>query len=541
MAKTSNRYRKKDKQEERKIFRAGIYTRLSNERTESYRAKSYSIESQIYYCEDYAKKENIEIAEVYKDYEYSGTNFDRPAYQRMMEDVRSGKINCIIIRDLSRLGREHIEMGRLIDKVFPFLGVRFISVTDKFDTEKKMNSNKSFEVMLKNIINDMYSKDISTKIISSKHQRAKDGYFIGSVPPYGYKINKTSLGQILEPDVNTAPILKYIFDLAEEGKSQLEIEAILNDKRFSSPMVYYKTGRMKQEDGDIPWTVGTICKLLRNETYTGSLYQGKKRQNLAKGQKQRTTDETEWIVCKDSHEAIVSKEQFDKVQRVRKKNLEESYFSYPQRNLRRESENRYKGIIFYEPTGKEMYRRYRILADKSDLYYIFVNEFRKVEKGTRVIVWESEIDQVVKETISMILQKTGDRKERFERIKVSFQMEKDFLESKLSNLKQKTREINANIRRFYEQYATGITTKEEYIESRKNERRNLSFYKDEILKLSEEIDRLPITQRKAENFLTDLHRAKSKRKLTRELLLALIKRINVRDKENIEIVFTFRL
>ena len=145
MARTSRRFEeKKENINNRTQYRAGIYTRLSNDRTESWRDKSSSIETQTLSCKEYALKENIQVVEVYMDYEYSGTNFNRPEFQNMMQAIRERKINCIIIKDLSRLGREYLEMGRLIDKVFPFLGVRFISVNDNLDTIMEMYSKKSF-------------------------------------------------------------------------------------------------------------------------------------------------------------------------------------------------------------------------------------------------------------------------------------------------------------------------------------------------------------------------------------------------------------
>lgn len=251
MARTSKRYVEvKEEQKERSIYKAAIYTRLSNDRTEEWRAKSSSIETQVLSCKEYALNENIEIVSIYTDYEYSGTNFDRPEFQQMMDDIKGRRINCIIIRDLSRLGREYLEMGRLIDKVFPFLGVRFISVSDKVDTIKEIDSKKSFEVTLKNIINDMYAKDISVKIKTSKHNRARNGYFIGSVPPFGYKVLKLKEGQKLEVDENVSHIIKEIFKLSLEGKSQYDVTKYLNEKGYTTAMTYYKTGRLYREEGD---------------------------------------------------------------------------------------------------------------------------------------------------------------------------------------------------------------------------------------------------------------------------------------------------
>lgn len=266
MARTSRRFEeKKEITNNRTQYRAGIYTRLSNERTESWRDKSSSIETQTLTCQEYALKENIQVVEVYTDYEYSGTNFNRPEFQNMMQAIRERKINCIIIKDLSRLGREYLEMGRLIDKVFPFLGVRFISVNDNLDTIKEMDSKKSFEVTIKNIINDMYAKDISVKIKTTKMNRAKNGFFIGSLPPYGYKVIKEEGGQRLEVDKNVRFIVEEIFALTLEGKSQLEVAKHINEKRYATPMTYYRTGRIYRIDDDPQWHVGSLGKMLSNQ------------------------------------------------------------------------------------------------------------------------------------------------------------------------------------------------------------------------------------------------------------------------------------
>lgn len=307
MPRTAKRYLPQEvKPEQVQAYRAGIYVRLSNERHESWRAKSSSPQTQEELCRAYALQEAIDVVEVYLDYEYSGTNFNRPAYQQMMQAVRERKINCILIKDLSRLGREHLEMGRLIDKVFPFLGVRFISVNDHLDTAKGVDSNKSFEVMLKNIINDMYAKDISAKILSTKHQRSKDGYFIGSVPPYEYRVEKTKLSQKLVPDENTAPVLRHIYQMALDGKAQLEIARTLNREGVTSPMVYFRTGRMKAEAGDAEWNVGGLGKILTNPAYTGKLVQGVRLQNLGKGQKQHKMAPEDYIVTEHAHEDSLS-------------------------------------------------------------------------------------------------------------------------------------------------------------------------------------------------------------------------------------------
>ena len=191
MACTKNRYRTEETETTQVItYRTGIYIRLSKERIESGRNKSQSLETQENLARTFAKDKGLMVAKIYNDYEYSGTKFNRPAFQEMMEDVKKGLINCILIRDLSRLGRDYIEMGRLVDKVFPFLGVRFISINDNLDTLNGLEEKKLFEVEIKNLVNDLYSKDISKKVTASHIYQASHGYYIGSFAPYGYQLHK---------------------------------------------------------------------------------------------------------------------------------------------------------------------------------------------------------------------------------------------------------------------------------------------------------------------------------------------------------------
>lgn len=340
-----------------------------------------------------------------------------------MQDIRERRINCIIIRDLSRLGREYLEMGRLIDKVFPFLGVRFISVNDKVDTVKDLDSKKSFEVTLKNIVNDMYAKDISVKIKTSKHNRARNGYFIGSVPPYGYKVVKLKEGQKLEVDGNVRFIVEEMFRLTLEGKSQYEVAKHFNTKGYATGMVYYKTGRIYRQDGDPQWNKATISKMLTNRAYTGTLVQGVKQQNLAKGMKQQFVDESQYIVYENAHEPIISKEDFEKVLQGRADRLKNNAFGAEMHNFERDYENRYKGLIFNNATGKELYRRTRIYGINHDrLYYSFQNDTftGKIDNEVRVFIMERELDKAMSEKVADFITKATSKAKLIERVSKRF-------------------------------------------------------------------------------------------------------------------------
>lgn len=546
MARTSKRYiEKKSEKTERKVFKAGIYTRLSNERTEEWREKSYSIETQILSCKEYALKENIDVLEVYTDYEYSGTNFERPSFQNMMQDIRDRRINCIIIRDLSRLGREYLEMGRLIDKVFPFLGVRFISVNDKLDTVKETDSKKSFEVTLKNIINDMYAKDISVKIKTSKHNRARNGYFIGSVPPYGYKIKKSKEGQKLVIDENIRFIVEEMFDLTLQGKSQYEVAKHFNEKGYAPGMIYYKTGRVYREDDDPEWNKGTISKMLTNPAYTGTLVQGVKQQNLAKGIKQHFVDESQYIICENAHEAIISKEVHERILQERRERKKNHVFSSPMHNFEnRDYENRFKGLVINNNTGKELNRRTRIYGKNKDrLYYSFQNErfSGSIKPEKSVFIMERDLDQAISDKISEFIMKTTSKTKFVNRIKARFNNAIDTFKKDIENLKRKNLNEENIIQRSYEEYSLGKIDRDEYLLKREIAQSHMSTFDNEISAIEVNISKLKKERLKSTKWINDLYASKNLEKLPGDLIPSLIEKIIVYDKHEFEIVFKFNI
>ena len=546
MARTSKRYiEKKSEKTERKVFKAGIYTRLSNERTEEWREKSYSIETQILSCKEYALKENIDVLEVYTDYEYSGTNFERPSFQNMMQDIRDRRINCIIIRDLSRLGREYLEMGRLIDKVFPFLGVRFISVNDKLDTVKETDSKKSFEVTLKNIINDMYAKDISVKIKTSKHNRARNGYFIGSVPPYGYKIKKTKEGQKLVIDENVRFIVEEMFDLTLQGKSQYEVAKHFNEKGYAPGMIYYKTGRVYRQDDDPEWNKGTISKMLTNPAYTGTLVQGVKQQNLAKGIKQHFVDESQYIICENAHEAIISKEAHERILRERQERKKNHVFSSPMHNFEnRDYENRFKGLVINNNTGKELNRRTRIYGKNRDrLYYSFQNErfSGSIKPEKSVFIMERDLDQAISDKISEFIMKTTSKTKFVNRIKARFNKAIDNFKNDIENLKRKNLNEENIIQKAYEEYSLGKIDRDEYLLRREIAQSHMSTFDNEISAIEVNISKLKKERLKSTKWINDLYASKNLEKLPGDLIHSLIEKIIVYDKHEFEIVFKFNI
>lgn len=545
MARTSKRYiRKNEEQAQKAFYKAGIYTRLSSERKEEWREKSSSIETQVLCCKEYALKENIKVVNIYTDYEYSGTNFERPQFQEMMQHIRERRINCIIIRDLSRLGREYLEMGRLIDKVFPFLGVRFISVNDKVDTVKDLDSKKSFEVTLKNIVNDMYAKDISVKIKTSKHNRARNGYFIGSVPPYGYKVVKLKEGQKLEVDENVRFIVEEMFQLTLEGKSQYEVAKHFNTKGYATGMVYYKTGRIYRQDGDPQWNKGTISKMLTNRAYTGTLVQGVKQQNLAKGMKQQYVDKSQHIIYENAHEPIISKEDFEKVLQRRADRLKNNAFGAEMHNFERDYENRYKGLIFNNATGKELYRRTRIYGINHDrLHYSFQNDTctGKIDNEVRVFIMERDLDKAMSEKVAEFIIKATSKTKLIERVSKRFSESIGKLNKDISKLKIKTEKEEFLIQKAYEEYSLGKIDREVYSLKREIALSHIATINNEVIAIEKVVKDLERDNKTSIKWIKDVFSAKKVEKLPADLIHSLVEKIIVYGNHNFEIIFKFNM
>ena len=520
-------------------FRAGIYTRLSQERTEEWRNKSSSIETQIEICQEYANKENMNLVKVYTDYEYSGTNFDRPGYIEMMDDVRSGLINCIIIRDLSRLGREHLEMGRLVDKVFPFLGVRFISVVDKIDTERGIDAKLSFEMLIKNLINDMYAKDIGYKVKTSKRLNAKQGFFIGSTPPFGYKVVEKDGGRKLEPDEVSMKVVERIFTRYVAGENTLKIAKELNEDNISTSSAYNKTGNIAREPGDPQWRKGTIANMLRQRVYTGCLVQGTK-ENVPgrKSGHYRQKPKDEWIIVENSHEAIIPNDLFLAAQGILDNNKKKDHFKITRHDMKREPINKYKGVIFDANTNLSL-RRNSIRSNKRDAkfyYYKFTNEENNgmIVETPYISMMEEDIDELVIKKLRSVLSIDASGADCKDRIIEISKMETELAEKHRKSFSLKISKLNSDLKKLYEGYSLGKIEKEDYLEEREYNRKSLTTYEKQLSNLDLEI--LSIEAKAEEEIeLFDYLFSNKDIKLDEEIIKKYIERIDVYDNETIEV------
>lgn len=303
-------------------YKAAAYIRLSY--TSDRSSESDSVANQRKLITDFVSRNpDIRLVSEKVDDGFSGIIFDRPAFKAMMEDVSDGKINCVIVKDLSRLGREYIETGRYLRRIFPTYGVRFISINDGVDTAHEDDSgNSELAVTMKNVINEAYCRDISVKTRSALDVKRRNGDFVGAFPVYGYLKSEDDKNRLV-PDPYASKIVADIFRMRLEGVSAVRIAAELNRLCVLSPLAYKKNNGLPYgkngyaDKKDCKWSATTVIRILQDETYTGTLVQGRHGTHDYKNKAVEAIPASQWIRVENAHEALVSQLDFRLVQQLR--------------------------------------------------------------------------------------------------------------------------------------------------------------------------------------------------------------------------------
>lgn len=298
-----------------------LYMRLSSEDSNAGESDSIANQRELLYnfVETQGEFKSWEILE-FQDDGFTGTNFNRPAVKRMLLLARQKRINCIVIKDFSRFGRNYIDVCDYLEQVFPLHGVRFLSVTDHYDSNSTKGSSVGMDVALKNMIHEMYSRDISTKIRSANKTRWEKGEYLGTIAFYGYRLSETIKNRLV-PDETAAQVVKRIYALAVDGTNPNEIAILLNKEKIPTPLAYRKlngTHKMRgwsAANDEIIWTRANVKRILCDERYTGTLISYKRTKADVSTRKIKFLSQAEWIIVPNSHEPLVTKEQFEEVKK----------------------------------------------------------------------------------------------------------------------------------------------------------------------------------------------------------------------------------
>lgn len=533
-------------QEEQNIYQTAGYIRLSIE--DSGKTNGYSLENQEKLVRDYiADRQDLRLYRLYIDNGATGTVFERPAFDEMMQDMKDGKINCIVVKDLSRLGRNYLEAGNYLEQIFPFFRVRFISITDGYDSNSPDVTDESLIIPLKNIINEGYAKDISLKITTSFESRKKQGQFMGRYPVYGYlkdPANKNHL--IINPE--TCGIVRRIFKMRDSGMALGAIASQLNAEGIPSPARYLWIKGLSKEERhqDSYWDRINVKRLLTNKMYLGILVYGKERSSFAKGIKRQRVPESEWKYVPNAHEAIIDQELFDSVQK-KLEDTKQNFLNMTGINEDYRPENLFRGRIHCSDCGGAMKMSKFVNTRKDgsiDRYAVYECCRRKKlydlscpQRSIRKAV----VDKTVEEAIRFHIRTFLDTEQIIAKLNRS--PKGRAAASDIQNhIREKQRRIS-KIERLstgiYEDYREGILNEEEYLAIR-------SRYGEEKEGLLKEVDALMLAEREHEaNYhstgsLADIVRKYAEfPELNREIVEAFIADIQVHTDSHLVITFAF--
>lgn len=520
-----------------KIYLADLYIRLSKE--DGDKAESNSISNQRDLIYSFLKeKEDIQVYEEKVDDGYSGVGFNRPALISMLEDVKQGKVNCIIVKDLSRFGRNYIETGRYIQQIFPFMGVRFIAINDHYDSEHMDSQTDNIILPFKNLMNDSYSRDISIKVRSQIEVRQKRGDYIGSFPVYGYFRDQERKGKLVI-DSAAAEVVRDIFDMRIKGYNNRRIADYLNEHGIPSPMEYkmllhwrYTTSfKLKAQ---AKWSPIAVERILKNEIYTGIMVQGKEKTLNYKVKKRIKVDKKEWIRVEDTHEAIITKEVFAIVQKLM---LRDTRTAPDGKKL-----YLFSGLLRCGGCGGNMVRKKIRSAGSEYCYYICSNNKNDKSVCSSHRIREDFLRKAVLEMLRTHLSLVSTMDEMEEMI-AKLPLQEQEVQKRCRQLEERRNELVRYQKlkiSVYEDYKETLLTPKEYLEMKEDYEVSCRQLEEAIETLEREVSLLVKDNRLHSPWIERLKDSGNISELDRGLLAMTVEEIIVMDSEHIKIHFKYR-
>lgn len=550
MARTAKRYQEtsnSSKATETECYYVGIYSRLS---VDNHDRKAESVENQIeiihqFICENNAKPDRtmkLVVYDTYIDRGISGTSFQRSGFERLMQNVREQKVTCIIVKDLSRFGRDYLETGNLIEKILPFLGCRFIAVADHFDSMAENADESKLAMNIKNLVNDMYARDISKRISIARKMAAERGSYIGGEAPYGYQVFSVDGIRTFQVQKDCADVVQQIFRWFLEGFSIKEMILKLYEQKVHRISDYKKYGHVYcKEEKEVlhQWNAGSIYGILHNSSYLGKLEQGKTRSRLYEGKKGISyPDREEWIVVENTFPAIINKKEFEAVQSKWKKrgNKKTEY-------RQKDTENIYRNLIYCGNCGKLLHAVYYQCRTKDERHYsylcrdaYFLDE-RKCEKN---YIREEQITALVRNHLCSILKAQKVKQKDLTRMNqaayeeriAAYALEEKKIAEECEALKRQ-----AGI--LYGQYKEGLLTREEYLVFQQNKKEQDAFAEKRREEIKRKIRKAKCRAEEESQFLRSLLKLEKSKKLNIQIVESLIEKISVFPDGTLDITYNF--
>lgn len=523
----------------KKHYNAAIYVRLSKEDGDIVsgdKHESDSISNQKTLIRDFLTSQpNITVVAERVDDGFSGMNFNRPAFSAMFADIKSGKVDCVVVKDLSRFGRNYVEVGRYVTKIFPLYGVRFIAINDNFDTLNLANTSDDLLFSFKNLMNDSYCKDISTKVRSHLTIKRKRGEFIGAFAPYGYAKDPKNHNQLVI-DEDAAAVVQDIFNWKLEGASPTEIANRLNQFLIPSPSEYKKLHGQKFCSGyrtkNIAlWTAVTVRRILKNEVYLGTMVQGKTTTPSAKVKRKISIQESEWIKIENTHDPIIGRIQFEVVQDVLKKDTRtapEKTEVYP-----------LSGLLFCGNCGSPVVHR---ITGNYGYRYSYYNCSANNMDSSKCKKYRIR-EEVINDTVLKLIQG-----------QIQVALDLDLALQRISNLPMKQfrqRSLHANIDKIqdkiahyeqlrlslYDDWKSGLIDQEEFADYKASFTLQIEQARSAIAKIEQDLSDLEQCNGGQRQWLKEFISYQNITTLDRKTAVTFIDRIMVYENNEIDVVF----
>ena len=518
-----------------KIWNATLYLRLS--RDDGDKEESNSITGQRELLRDYiSQRPEFREYAVRVDDGFSGSTFERPSFQKMIEDVKAGRTDCIIVKDLSRFGRNYLDAGEYIEKIFPFLGVRFIAVNDNYDSLGDKKASDDLIIPFKNLINEAYCRDISVKIRSQLEIKRKNGQFLGSFAAFGYLKDEQNKNKLVV-DQYAADIVRDIFKWKLEGVSPQDIADALNKLGVLSPMEYKRSLGMKfttsfKTNSKALWSAGTVIRVLKNPIYTGVLVQGKETTPSYKVHKRVTKDESEWSVIEDNHEAIISKIDFDSVQKVLKCDTRRSPGS--------KAVGLFSGMIFCGDCGASMVRKTVPAGDKKYVYYV-CSAHKQDKSCSPHRMRDITLEEIVLDSLKQHISEVVDMSELLEITDTAplrtAQAQK--VQRQLDKKHEEYEKLQKLLMSLYENLADGIIDREEYTRLKASFTARADEAEKQMDALREQLE--DIHNHGTENaWMNEFIKRQGLTTLDRAVVVALIDKILIHSNDAVEIIYRWQ-
>ena len=519
-----------------KIFKVAMYIRLSRE--DGDKEESSSVTNQREMITRFIEEnQNFILAKEYVDDGWTGTNFNRPGFQQMLKDIEKGTIDTVITKDLSRLGRDYIDTGHYVQRYFPEKNVRYIAILDNIDTieDAGMNDIAPF----KSVINDMYVKDISKKIKSVIYEKKKAGNFLGVTAPYGYIKNPENKYQLIINE-EEAKVVKKVFDLYLQGNGLTKIAQILTEEGIPVPGDSRDIGKTKATKLYNCWKQTTISRMLKNQVYIGNLEQFKRRKINYKSKIRIEVPKEERVICKNTHEPIISKDKFERVQELIQgnKSFKDTKHDYL-----------FKGLLYCADCGSKLYLTYSHYALKkygeyryTTICYTYSKLFNQCSRHSNSI---PVLEELLITNIRKVCKTYLNRDLENELITIA-QKEKqnenllNDYKSKITELDNKIQDNMQCIKNLYIDRVKKIISEENFIELSKTfeeERQSYIKQKEELTKMSNNIKMQEDDNEKIEKIAKEFINLK---KPTKELLQRLIEKVTISEKNEVTIYFKFK-